>query len=317
MKRGLKKVLLTALAVVVAFGLKKVQADAHAYYFVNDSTQTTITLSWDASFYGDKKAEGFTIYWNEGTCTNWEDYRIATSSGNKITFRDLKPGTPYAFNVQCTLVDKDGNREYNQRVLHACLVTKPGKVDGLSLTPAKDGKSAKITWKSQVACDYEYEVADLNCKKIAKLSGVVEQESGITKTKATIKGLNPSKGYLIRVRAKYFVTGGTQYGPWTPYKKIFPNVKLTKAVLKDGVAKLTWKDAKDFDSFEIYASKKAKTGFRKVASAKKGATTASFKKYGSQKLKAKTTYYVYVAGVKKINGTKNTVKSNIVKVVVR
>jgi thiosulfate/3-mercaptopyruvate sulfurtransferase len=87
-------------------------------------------------------------------------------------------------------------------------------------------------------------------------------------------------------------------------------VKTVKAkAVAASAVKLTWKKVKNAKSYQIYASVKKTTGFKKVAAAKASKSSYTVKKLSKKALKANKTYYFKVRA---INGSKKGKFSKVV-----
>lgn len=308
MRRGiLRNVLLSALALVFVLGLTKTQAAAkHSYNTVNVTTDTTATIQYSAGFYEDKKVADYVIYYNEGSYTNWNSYFCVHTTSESYTLTNLKPGTMYAVNVQCTLVDKNGKEYPNMNVLHTNVITQPGKITGVKGAWARDNSYYTLKWDQQSTCDYEVLVTDLKGKKITTVS----LEGNRDKVAPFVKkftGLKTNKNYIIKVRSKCIMNGILIYGAYSDPVVILTAPSIKSAVVKKEGKVLVQVDASaGYSEYDIYASNTYSGSYKKVVTSKAGKLVA-FTKLGTAKVTNKKNYFLLTIGKTKVD--KKTVSS--------
>ncbi len=286
------------LVLVAMLGLTKTQAAAaafkgHEYNFVNTATKTTATIQWSK----DDSVLGYKIYFNEGSFTDWDNYRFFTAGAGatSITFTGLKPGTLYSVNIQAETATNE-----NQNVAHLKVVTLPDKVKNVEVSTLGGGSKLVVTFDQQTACDYEYRVTNLKGKVIPKLSGVKEAKYNLP-GKIQIKNADAKKNaYIVSVRAKYKLAGKTVYGDWSKPVALLPKVSIKSATIENGKIIVAWDKVADATEYLVYASTSKNGTYTKVGTAKKSATSLTFTKYKGKALSSRKTYYVGIVAKTKL-----------------
>jgi hypothetical protein len=116
--------------------------------------------------------------------------------------------------------------------------------------------------------------------------------------------LTYGKTYYYKVRTFRKVDGKTYYGKWSgkksysliPGKPVLLSVKNSKT----RTAVVKWKKVSGANGYEVYRSVKKNSGFRKIATIKKGTTVS----YTNKKLVKGKTYYYKVRSYKTVNKKK-------------
>lgn len=156
----------------------------------------------------------------------------------------------------------------------------------------------KLTW-SAVSGANGYEVYQYNSS--TKRYSSVATVTGISCTRGS---LNTGQKYIFKIRAYQTVNGEKVYGDYS--KMVSAKPVLSKAIgvkarnTKKRTALVSWKKVSGASGYEVYRSTKKSSGFKKVATVKKGSTV----KYTNKKLKKGRTYYYKVKAYRTVSGKK-------------
>lgn len=116
--------------------------------------------------------------------------------------------------------------------------------------------------------------------------------------------LTYGKTYYYKARIYRTVDGKKYYGGWSAVKsyKLIPAAPKIKTIKnsKSKQATLTWSKVNGATGYEIYRSLKKGSGYKKIATIKKGKTV----KYVNKKLKKGKTYYYKIRTYKTVNKKK-------------
>ncbi len=283
--------------------------------FASDITQTaqtqdSITVSLDPSITASttSKFTGWKIYlqkyddsFNKVNIT--PEIQLAPTQ-TSYTFTNLTPGTEYDVRGEYYETSSTG-RQYSYN-LWTDAATMPGKVTNLHQNKWwYYAHSVDFEWDKQDAYKYEW-VAVQQGKKKKQVAQSSFPSSGTT---GSFKVQN-NKMYTVRVRAFNTINNQTFYGEWSDDVYLFtqPMVVSRGGVRIDGSGRMTvkWDKIDGVDGYEVYASTKELTGYKRVAKVKKNKNSVTVKKLGKKKFSSKKTYFVYIVAKKKIRGVVNT-----------
>lgn len=300
-----KRVLLTLLfGIIFSFG-SYIAVDA-AGITQTAQTQDSITINFDAASAGVTGSSTL-VNWT-ATLTqrdaNYNDIEVQKSAAltpdvKDYTFAGLAVGTQYRVRVDYTYKGSSG-KEYPSYTT-ADIFTAPGKVTGLN--QAKWWyyiESVDFAWDAQSACKYEW-VAYQGKKQVAT-------NASESYNKGSFKVKN-NKIYTVQVRAYETINGQVVYGDWSDTAYLFTQPMVSKkGVTIDGSGrmKVKWGKISGVTGYEVYASTKEKTGYKRVAKVKASKGSATIKKLGKKKFNKKKTYYVYIVAKKKAGGVTYT-----------
>ena len=289
MRKNIKKLLLAAFVMAATFILApSVDAKAYGITQVNPATDS-ITVTWEA----DEDALGYNVYIGEDSSTAVL-YQQLPATSLAATITGLAPGSEYYVKVTYTYINYQGvasespvGSEYDAR-------TVPTVVTGLNQERWWYYiKSLDVKWdKLEAADSYEYEIKNSKGKKVA--SGTVSYPS------CDLNKVSNTMVYQVRVRATSTVCGQTFTTPWTNWAYCFHQPMLKKHKHNGNSLYITWDKINGVTGYDVYVSTKPDSGYKKVKSLKKNATSYTIKKCKGKKIKSNKTYYVYVVAKKKV-----------------
>lgn len=279
----------------VTMGIHSPNVTVASRTFSSNSAKDQITinnkLTWNKVF----GIAGYLIEKYDSSKGDYVQVKKLKASATSYTYKQIvKSGATNATNIRVTAYK--GSKTYGSTVsLDACI----GNVTSIKIKESGTNGTT-ISWKAAKGAD-QYNVYRYTPMGMSVTVG------NTAKTTITDKGLTPGVSYRYVIRAynsklylnddsDYYYEGET-YGDKVTYpgqayftlKNTAPTLsKVTNASGKK--AKLTWKKVSEATSFVIYRSTKKNSGFTKVGTAKKGATS-----FTDSKLKKGTTYYYKVA----------------------
>lgn len=168
-------------------------------------------------------------------------------------------------------------------------------------------KTANIYCNSAYGDGFEYEIRKVKGNK--KVKTVNSKDFSISCSNKTFKS---SELFKVRVRGYVTSQGKKYYGNWSQYS-YFSRQDVVKSVKnkKSKGIEVKWNKINGASGYNIYASTKYDSGYKLVATAKKGnVTKATFKKFNKKALKNNKKYYVCVKPYFKSNGKKYEIKTN-------
>jgi hypothetical protein len=253
-------------------------------------TQNSITIAWSA----EEDAVNYKVYIKESTASN--DPTLLTtlkSSQTSYTINNLKPGTEYYVIIKYDyesysgkIIEYTGSSEY--------VKTLPGKVTGLK----QDrwyyfALSFYAVWDKQSGADgYEYKVLDSK--------GKVKAAETLSYMGFSVNKISNSMIYTGQVRAFSTINGKNIYGEWSDQAYFFTQPRIKKSKVSKNTLTVKWGKVSGATGYDIYVSTKPTTGYKKVKSVGKKASSVKIKKFKKKKISGKKKYYVYVATKKKV-----------------
>ena len=293
-----------AFALVVGFG----KNTALAYGLKQTAqTETSITVTWDApSLYGSNRLQSYYI----GYSTDYKTARamaenksVPVGTNRSYTINGLVPGTEYEVCVYYTYTSSRGTN--SSSVGSGTLKTLPGQVTGVNQEMWwRVIHNVDITWDKQTGADgYKFTFMDERGNVIESVTSSYVGYSHRIDNKKIYKGC--CQAYSV-------INGVTYWGPVSktaffmtqPAKK---DARELAGKVSGGKLNVKWEKVKGINKYNIYVASSKGGQFKKVKTVKGNKTSVSIKKIGGKKVKGNKTYYVYVEGVKKVNGeTYNT-----------
>lgn len=286
---------------IAAIAMFATPEKAYASFKSSSSTTSTITITWDDAYANStyNKTQAYAIAWVDSLEAN-DQSKIKTqgiSAGiNSYTITGLKPGTKYRVEVARAYYDANNDIQVRTVGWDYSLSTRVVKPTGVKQTKwsYKDNK-AYFTWDIQTGA------SQVQCK----LVNVANGKTYLDKTFSSLArdfyvwGMRTDMMFAVQMRVK----DANGWSPWSD-KMYFLSQPLTNYKTKVANNKLTvgWNKVKGAQKYTIYVSTKAKSGYKKVGTAKSTKSSMVFKKFKGQKFSPKKTYYVYVQATKKVGG---------------
>lgn len=264
------------------------------------ATASSVTLKWDKV----SGATGYYVYNGNGS----DKKLVANVTTNSATIKKLKATGKYNFYVYpyrkagnyVAAQDSYGSKGY---ISDYDVKLIPGKVSAGSIDVEyywSALKEMKVNWKKVSRAEgYQVQVYLYNGKKASFTTAG-------TSNYAYLEKMQVNRFYKIKVRAYTVLNGAKKYGSWSSYsyEAFNPDVFYAKQDGSKKQAKIKWDTVKGATSYTVYASTKQKSGYKKIATAKKTSLTLS--KIGKTSLKKNKTYYVYVVANRKVGKTTYT-----------
>ncbi len=198
-------------SVTVAFAADEVGKSGNIV--IGNVTATTVEVRWRVV----DGVKGYVLYRATNPDGEWES--VGKTSNRTLTDDDAKPGTVYYYKVRAyklkqgifgDKIDIDSNRIYGEYSKTVKAITDPNKVAGLTSLSSTVG-SAKITLTWNAASGAKaYQVYMLDAA-----TGKYKRIANTSKTKYTVKNLQPLTEYSFKVRA-YHKLKGVVYGEFSP-----------------------------------------------------------------------------------------------------
>ena len=301
-----RRILMTLVLGVIIALAGKTTVDA-AGITQTAQTQDSITINFDSAAAG-VTGKSVLVSWTATLTHKDENYNdvqdqttaVLTPDVKEYTFTGLSVGSQYRVRVDYTYKGSSGKEYPTYTTADIC--TAPGKVTGLN--QAKWWyyiESVDFTWDEQSACKYEW-IAYQGKKQVAT-------DSAAYSNKGSFKVKN-NKIYTVQVRAYTTINDQVVYGDWSDTAYLFtqPMISKKNGITIDGSGrmKVKWGKISGVTGYEVYASTKELTGYKKVASVKAKKGSATIKKLGKKKFSKKKTYYVYIVAKKKVDGVTYT-----------
>lgn len=282
--KNLRMIFMTmALVLFMAIGMEK-EANA-ASASVDNLTQTgadknSVTLAWTG-----ENAASYKIYTRDA---NYNYILIGSTTATTYTVTGLESAKVYYFKVEPVALSTD-DFTWDDYIDDA--VTLPDQMKNVYQDSwYRFAKSCHVRWDDLSALEgYEYQVKNASGKTVAKGTE--------TYGYCTFK-INNNQVYTFKVRG-YLTFGGQKY--YTAWKEIncFEQAWVKSISQKTGSMTIKWTKVKGATGYDIYVSTKKNSGYKKVKSVGKNATSFTLKKFNKKKISKSKNYYVYVATKKK------------------
>ncbi len=256
------------------------------------STTTSISLKW-SSVPGANCYK--VVYKKSGS--NGEKSTVVT--GTKTTIKKLSKNSEYTFYVYPM-------RRTSTKSYIALLSYKYGYLSGAAVTPSKvTGVYVSNYYKYSSEIDVDYKNIDSAKGYQAELWTAYGKEKRLTKDFGSWLGTNlknsqikKHKFFKVRVRAYVENSKGTKsYGAWSGWKYVSQQPDVLKMKSSKAGITITYDTIDGASRYDIYASTKQKSGYKKIGSTNK--TKYLIKSGKKLKLKKGKKYYVYVVPYKK------------------
>lgn len=250
------------------------------------STETSISLSWSP-------VAGANCYEVRYKDSSAGDDIIVPVTDTKVTLGKLGKNSEYEVDVRPVRKSGAGFSAVGSDYAH---------LYGVPVLPGKANKpSCEYYWQNlgEIRADFEsmkcsdgfqWEVWTAYQPKDKKIKA---KDQGSNAAFISYKGFKKYSFFKIRVRA-YCITGDGKKlpGKWSDWDYFCPQPEIIKLKSAKSGISLKWSTIKGADRYEVYASTKQKSGFKKCATTKK--TSLTVKKFGKTSFKKGKTYYFYV-----------------------
>ncbi len=314
----ISQIMFAIAAFVLVLGMGKVNAKA-ASVKQTDQTQTSVTFNMDLAGYSDKynTLKTISLGYSEDIETARNNAKAGqvplTTSTRSYTINGLNPGSGVWAYVYVTYNNKIGGAR--EALFGTQLKCLPGVVTGLNQEQwFRLALSVYINWDKQSGVDgYEYRFMDDDGKDI---------DYSTTRTPRINEKIKNNQVYKGTVRAYTEINGTKYYSDWCP--TAFFMTQPAKAAGKygeyreldckvsGGKLKVSWEKVKGINQYEVYVATKKGGAFKKVKTVGANKKSVSIKKIGKKKIKGNKTYYVYVKGIKNVNGNTYTTGLNYI-----
>lgn len=290
-----------AAFLIAAIAMFAAPEKAYASIKSSYSTTSTITITWDDAYANStyNKTEAYAIAWVD--CLEANDQSKIKTQGisagvNSYTITGLKPGTKYKVEVVRAYFNSSNEIKTSSVGSAFSLSTRVVKPTGVKQTKwSYKNNEAYFTWDIQTGA------SQVQCKLINVANGktYLDQTFYSLAKDFYVRGMRTDMMFAVQMRVK------DAYG-WSAWsdKMYFLSQPLTNYKTKVANNKLTvgWNKVKGAQKYTIYVSTKAKSGYKKVGTAKSTKSSMVFKKFKGKKFSPKKTYYVYVQATKKVAG---------------
>jgi len=301
MKR--KSILKALLVIVLFFGigllLDKGAVKVQAYYweYISDLKQSgiaknSVTVSWTAV----KDAAKYRVEFKEYSAQSSVAYRVAgTTTATSYKIGGLKSGRKYY--VRVTPISASGEDGGEDDIYGA--VTAPDKIAKFKQHSWWYYiKEFRVSWDElDGVSGYQIEIYDGKNKKV-KSANLTDYATYYSHEKK----VSNSQIYKVKLRAFTTFNGKKHYSKWQE-TLCFPQPEVKSVKVSSGKLNLKWGKLKGMTGFDIYVSTKRDSGYKKVKSVGKNATSTTISKFNKKSFNSKKTYYVYVVSKKKVGKT--------------
>lgn len=272
-------------------------------------TQSSITIKWSQSalpIYGQNTVvtEQAVQIVKQTAQPDQDKYIEVSPTAGTYTFKGLKAGTRYNVYISYSYVYRSSpGNEYHGTVQGRNFSTLPAQV-----TKVKQSKwwyyikSVNFTWKAQSGVDgYIWTVRKAsNGKKVASGKTGAWTQSASCSVKNNVV-------YTVVVQAYTVINDKTYKGPKSKAAYLFTQpMCTTKCKASTGKLTIAWGKIDGVTGYDVYASYKAKKGYKKIKSVGKKTKSVSIKKLKGKKISPKKTYHVYIVAKKKVGKTTYT-----------
>ena len=273
----------------MTFMLTGISADA-AGVVQTAQTQNAVTVMWQQE---DDALEYYVAIGDDYTAASSAQPVTVPASVNSYTFRNLKPGTQYYVKITYKYQSSYSGTIYTYPLGSTDIKTLPGKVTNVNQHKWwYYSEYVDVAWDDQTGVDgFEYTVKDSKKRTYLKNASVGDGCSFKVKNNMV---------YSITVRAYSMINGQKYYGEESATAYLFTQPMVKSAKISAGQLKIKWNKVNGVTGYDVYVSTKEKSGYKKVKSLKKSATSLTVKKLKGKKFKANKKYYVYIVAKKKV-----------------
>ncbi len=263
------------------------------------STTTSMTLKWKAV----PGANAYVVtYRKTGASSNTE--KSVRTTKPTVTLKKLSASSTYHVTVYG--VRKTGNGKYYTKAGYSSsksaygLGVTPGKVTGVECDYYwQTIKEISVNYKNISSAEgYQVEVWTANKKKDTKIA-TAWAGAYAPDIKKSVFG----KHNMIKIRVRAYTenyNGKKVYGKWSNWKYACPQPDVTKIKKSGKGLALSWDKISGATRYEVYASTKQKSGYKKVKTTT--STRFTLTSFNKKPLKKGKTYYFYVVAYKKVGG---------------
>ena len=311
--KAMSRTLIAVAAFFVLFGTVKNEAAAKVVQTAQTQNSITVNVTGYSSYYTINKVSfGVGADYNAAKA-NASAGQINNGKSLTYTFNNLQPGTEYC--IAASVTYKSGSYT-NTSVESAALVTLPGTVTGLNQEEwYRLAHAVNIVWNKQTGADgYEY--------RFMNDDGIDIEHSTTSSARLSVSHIKNNQVYKGTVRAYSTINGVKYYSDWCPtaYFMTQPAKGPTRgyenrelgASVSGGKLKVNWEKVKGINQYNVYVATKRGGAFKKVKTLGANKKSYTVKKVGKKKIKGNKTYYVYVEGVKIVNGNRYTTGLNYI-----
>ncbi len=283
-----------------------------------NQSQDSVTISWEPLDAGQGTVSNYHVYIGtdyDSACV--ADKRVDYSADNTThTFTDLKGGNRYYVRVTCdyipvkeaveettetetetdTTEEKEAEPVYDEQIAYGFIRTNAGTIENLKKKKwYPDVDEVSFTWDKQTGAN-GYECTLINA-------------SGKTVRKWTVRSniayceVSSSQIYKVKVRSYTVISGKKTWGKSAEtYLIMQPNCSK-KTKVSTGKLSIYWGKIKGASSYDIYVSKKEKSGFVKVKTVSSKTNKLVIKKFKNKKIAKTDKFYIYIVAKKKVGNT--------------
>ena len=298
-------VIMVFAAAVTAHAEPEEEASYISREFVRQTgaTETSVTVSWDRV----EGAESYAVSYASSAANIGKDNFINVGSKRTYTVTGLKKQTTLYFSVMTS----DG--ESDKPILDVIKVsTSPEALKGFKVKSwSSDGKTVIVQssvtnyTSSSGKKSYDKVTNGFEWQILNRKGRVVDKGSSDKQMKLKSKKVSSKSVYRLRVRgyASAYRTKEKLYGPWAVFPLV-PSVQVKTAGITGGKLRLRWQKVLGAKYYDIYVSRKAGSGYRKVRTVKGSRVSAAISEYRGKKFvrKAGRSYYFYVSARTKVSG---------------
>lgn len=257
------------------------------------STTTSISLKWSSV----PGANCYKIVYQKNGSRAEKSVLV---TGTKATLKKLSKNSTYSIEVnparRTSTKSYTAVADYKDKDLYRVGVT-PGKVSGVYVP---------YNWYNINEMKIGYKTIDAANGYQAELWSAYGKEKRLTKNTGDSYGtylkngqIHKHKFFKVRVRAYVENSKGTKsYGAWSGWKYVSQQPDVLKMKSSKAGITITYDTIDGANRYDIYASTKQKSGYKKIGSTNK--TKYLIKSGKNLKLKKGKKYYVYVVPYKKV-----------------
>ena len=230
------------------------------------------------------------MYQYNAKTKTWDKIKTLTATSYKVS--NLKAGTTYKYRIKC--YKDDAGLIWGKATSDITVATKPAAPTGIKI--AQNESAIKLTWNKVAGADgYRVYMYNASTKKYTNLKT-------LTTTSYMLTGLKAGTNYQFKIIAYKKVEGIVIWGNYTPMittstRTVAPKITAVASTAK-GRAAVAWTNVAGETGYELWASTKKDTGYKKIVTTKANAT-----KGVRTGLVSGRTYYFKVRAYKTVGNT--------------
>ncbi|MCI8280235.1 MAG: hypothetical protein HFI76_00710 [Lachnospiraceae bacterium] len=261
------------------------------------STTTSMKLNWKAV----PGANAYIIKYRKASGSSNTEKSVR-STNTTVTLKKLSASATYHVTVYGVRKTKNGKyyteASYSSSKSVYGLGVTPGKVTGVECDYFfQTLKQISVKYKKLPSAEgYKVEVWTANKKKDTKIATVSGSSLGADIAKSVF-----GKHNMIKIRVCAYTenyNGKKVYGKWSAWKYVCPQPDVTNIKKSGSGLTLTWDKISGANRYEVYASTKKNSGYKKVKTTT--GTRFTLTSFNKKPLKKGKTYYFYVVAYKKV-----------------